>query len=412
MKKILVLALVILVSFNTRSQVKIVGYIPTSHWNNLYQVDLNHLSHLCASFANPTEDGEIIFDQDLSTFVSAVHRGNVKAILSIGGGGDYSWGDKHKIYEKLWESKESRTDFVHKIMNFLRKYKLDGLDNDIEGFAMKLENFNVFSQELGDSLHSSNLEYSMAVGVDAWIGEAYVNDTTLQKFDFVSTMSYGGVGDWNWDKKPDEGTYDKMVSDVSKLISRKMKPNEVCGGIPFYAVEFPKTQQSTYWMFNQKNCKVYNRSDYGNINALHADTIYTKDSSVIYINSLKTYYKKMDYLFKQGSGLMIWQVAYDCFTPGNNVMDYLAKYIDEKKVMIDVSGLEYLISIERTPKNEILFRSGGLKIRKLIIRNIDKNIIYEGKPSRKLKIENFQGGEIFVEIILGDNKKTTKNLRL
>lgn len=412
MKKNLAVALMTLVSFATHSQVKIVGYYPTSHWNNLYQVDLNHLSHLCASFANPTEDGEIIFDQDLSTFVSAVHRGNVKAILSIGGGGDYSWGDKHKIYEKLWESQESRTTFVHKIMNFLRKYKLDGLDNDIEGFAMKLKNFNVFSQELGDSLHASNLEYSMAVGVDAWIGEAYVNDTTLQKFDFVSTMSYGGVGDWNWDKKPDEGTYGKMVSDVAKLISRGMKPKEVCGGIPFYAVEFPRTQQSTYWMYNQKNCNVYNRSDYGNINPLHTDTIYTKDSSVIYINSLETYYKKMDHLFAQGSGLMIWQVAYDCSTPGNNVMDYLAKYMDEKEVKLDVSGLESLISIERTPKNEISFKTGGLKAKKLIIKDINSKIVYEGKPNRKLKIENFQGGEISVEITLSDTKKITKKVLL
>ena len=121
MKKNLFIVLITLVSFTTYSQVKIVGYLPTSHWNNLCQVDLNHLSHLCASFANPTEDGEIIFDQDLSTFVSTVHRGNVKAILSIGGGGDYSWGDKYKIYEKLWETEESRTTFVRKIMNFLRK---------------------------------------------------------------------------------------------------------------------------------------------------------------------------------------------------------------------------------------------------------------------------------------------------
>ena len=412
MKKNLVAVLITFVWFTAYSQVKVVGYFPTSHWNNLYQVDLDHLSHLCASFANPTEDGELFFDQDLSTFVSAVHRGNVKAILSIGGGGDYSWGDKHKIYEKLWESEASRTDFVHKIMNFVRKHKLDGLDNDIEGFAMKLANFNAFSQELGDSLHASNLEYSMAVGVDAWIGEAYVNDTTLEKFDFVSTMSYGGVGDWNWDKRPDEGTYDKMVSDVTKLISRGMNSNEVCGGIPFYAVEFPKTKQSTYWMYNQKNCKVYNRSDYGNINALHADTIVTRDSSVIYINSLETYYKKMDYLFEKGSGLMIWQVAYDCFTPGNNVMDYIAKYMDEKKITIDVSGLESLLTIERTPKNEVSFKSGGLKVKKLIIKDMNNKTIYEGKPSRKLKIENFQGGEISAEVILSDTKKITKTVIL
>ncbi|MBO73625.1 MAG: hypothetical protein CMD35_08435 [Flavobacteriales bacterium] len=165
-------------------------------------------------------------------------------------------------------------------------------------------------------------------------------------------------------------------------------------------------------MYNQKNCKVYNRSDYGNINALHADTIVTRDSSVIYINSLETYYKKMDYLFEKGSGLMIWQVAYDCFTPGNNVMDYIAKYMDEKKITIDVSGLESLLTIERTPKNEVSFKSGGLKVKKLIIKDMNNKTIYEGKPSRKLKIENFQGGEISAEVILSDTKKITKTVIL
>ena len=61
--------------------------------------------------------------------------------------------------------------------------------------------------------------------------------------------------------------------------------------------------------------------------------------------------------------------------------------MDEKEVKIDVSGLEYLISIERTPKNDISFRSGGLKVKKLILKNTKSEIIYEGKPSRKLKIE-------------------------
>ena len=93
-------------------------------------------------------------------------------------------------------------------------------------------------------------------------------------------------------------------------------------------------------------------------------------------------------------------------------MDYIAKYMDEKKITIDVSGLESLLSIERTPKNEVSFKSGGLKVKKLIIKDVNNKTIYEGKPSRKLKIENFQGGEISAEVILSDTKKITKMLKL
>ena len=93
-------------------------------------------------------------------------------------------------------------------------------------------------------------------------------------------------------------------------------------------------------------------------------------------------------------------------------MDYLAKYMDEKEVKIDVSGLEDLISLERTPKNEISFRSGGLKVKKLILKNTNSDIIYEGKPTRKNKIENFQGGEMTVDLILSDTKKIRKKIIL
>ena len=70
------------------------------------------------------------------------------------------------------------------------------------------------------------------------------------------------------------------------------------------------------------------------------------------------------------------------------------------------------MSIERTPKNEVAFKSGGLKVKKLIIKDMNNKTIYEGKPSRKLKINNFKGGELYFEIFLSDSKKILKKIVL
>ena len=77
----------------------------------------------------------------------------------------YSWGEKYKIYERLIATPESRKAFIESIITFLKKYNLDGLDNDMEGKALELKNYNVFSQELADAVHNENIEYSAALGV-------------------------------------------------------------------------------------------------------------------------------------------------------------------------------------------------------------------------------------------------------
>ena len=87
-----------------------------------------------------------------------------KGVISIGGG-DFSWGSKVVIYESQLKTSISRTNFIAKIMDYLRGHNLDALDNEIEGNALALSTFNVFSQGLGDNIHVSGLEYLAAIGV-------------------------------------------------------------------------------------------------------------------------------------------------------------------------------------------------------------------------------------------------------
>ena len=130
--------LLLLLSQVAFSQIKVVGYLPAYRWDKLPEIDYSHLSHLCAAFANPDEAGIMMFEKDLHQLVTVAHKNGTKAIVSFCGGGDYSWGEKYKVYENLLATSANRTAFVQKIMDFTRLYKLDGIDNDMEGKAVEL----------------------------------------------------------------------------------------------------------------------------------------------------------------------------------------------------------------------------------------------------------------------------------
>lgn len=316
-------------SFSSIAQsYKGVAYMPAYRMSNLSNLNYDLITHVMASFANPNEQGDMSFAYDIDNFVSTVHANNAEAVISIGGGGDYSWGDKVVIYEDLLATSSSRTNFIHKIMNYLRDHDIDGLDNDIEGNALALANFNVFSQELGDSIHAQGLEYSAAIGVGGSWGVNYWDKATLDKLDFMMTMSYGGVGNWNWNVKNDDHTFAKMKEDMEYFTITKQIPKEkVIGGIPFYAVEFPNAAQSNYGNFHLTNCAVYQDPQFTSQNPLHNDTLTTTEGHTVYINSLETIYKKMDYCHSNGGGIMIWEAGQDCYDGSVNLIDSMTLHM-------------------------------------------------------------------------------------
>lgn len=322
-----------IVLFGSHAQIKVVGYLPTYRWEKLEQLDFDHLSHVCAAFANPDESGNLIFEKNLKKFAKVLHENNTKAIVSICGGGHYSWGEKYKVYEKLLETPKSRTDFIEKVVKFVKKNDLDGLDNDMEGKALVLKNYNVLSQELADSLHANDLEYSAALYVGGTWGVDNLTPETMQKHDYIMTMSYGGVGNWNWRQKPDDSNYAKYQKDVNHLITKGYDQTKTIGGLPFYYVEFPQTQQANYSKFSGMMCDLYD--NYEDQKPLEKDTLYSPEGNPIYLNSLATYYKKIDLAIENNSGFMIWELGQDCFSGDMSIMKHLAAYMDKKKVIIE-----------------------------------------------------------------------------
>ena len=221
-------------------------------------------------------------------------------------------------------------------MTFAREYQLDGIDNDMEGKAIELPTYNTFSQELADSLHAQGFEYSAALGVGGQWGAGLMTDKTLNKLDFVMTMSYGGVGHWNWKEKPNDGTLNKYQNDINHFIARGYDASKVIGGLPFYYTEYPNTEQTNYEEFNGTNCNIYSNAAYNKQNALHSDTITSIDGNPVYINSYETYVKKMNVAIINQSGFMIWEIGQDCISEGPSILKMMGKYLDSKNTKIDI----------------------------------------------------------------------------
>ncbi len=319
------MASLLFITVISQAQIKVIGYLPTYRWDKLEELDFDHLSHVVGAFANPDSLGQLSFKKDLKIFSKVCHENNTKAIISLCGGGDYSWGEKYQVYEKLIETPQSRTAFVSNIVQFVLDNDLDGLDNDMEGKALVLANYNIFARELADSLHSKGLEYSAALYVGGQWAVDNLDAETLQKHDYLMTMSYGGVGSWNWKNKPDDSNYPKYLSDVNHVLEMGLDTSKTIGGMPFYYTEFPITEQTDYSKFNGMMCELYN--NYPDIDRSKNDTITSTGGNPIYLNSLDTYHQKIDLALKNNSGIMIWELGQDCFDD-KSIMKSISDYLD------------------------------------------------------------------------------------
>ena len=329
-KKLLLPFLLLLFIFNSQAQsFRKTGYFPDYRWNNISAIDFSKLTHVFVAFVNPDSNGTISFSQNMNTLVNAAHAVGCKVIPSYGGGGDYSWGADTAIYKKLM-NQNHRTAFIHAMMDFTRLYQLDGIDLDIEGYGIQLQDYNAFAQETADSVHAAGLELTAALAI-GW-NNAYANavsDATLHQMDFITTMSYGGVGSWNYNNPTDQFAYIDFTNDIDYWLGRGLTKDQVVGGLAFYAAEFPMTPQNTYWQFSPTLCSIYTNPAVSAQDPLHNDWVTTVSQHQVSYNGLPTFKKKIEYAVSNASGYMVWELGGDCFNSNISILDSLNFYISE-----------------------------------------------------------------------------------
>ena len=356
-KKLLLLCFTLLIgnSFQAQSFIK-AGYLSNYSYGNVYSVHYENLTHVFVAFVNPDTAGTISFSSNISVIVNAAHNKGCKVIPSFGGGGDYSWGADTAIYKKLIDNTH-RTNFIHKMMNYVRQYHLDGIDLDLEGQALQLADYNAFAQETADSVHAAGLEISAALGIgwqNTWANA--ISNNTLAKFDFIMTMSYGGVGSWNYNTPSDQFAYSDFTSDIAYWKTRGLPKEKIVGGIAFYGAEFPLAPQNSYWQFSPSLCSILTNSNYTSQDPSNNDLVYTSNNHPVYYNGFPTLKKKIKHAAANAGGFMVWELGNDCFSGNFRILDSLDAYTSEALSVFDFEKT-HLLQIFPNPTNDLIYFS-------------------------------------------------------
>jgi GH18 family chitinase len=267
-----------------------VGYVPTWKGDFYEDLDWSALTHINVAFCNPDETGvmQVPYGGDEAEFrnlIETAHSNNVKVVASLGGGGGGEY------YPALIETPEGRTAFCENIMDYVREYKLDGVDLDLEeGEGHVLwNNYEAWVVEL--KKHCEREGVLLTTAVSTWFSND-ITDKTFECFDFVNIMSYDG---------PFEGhSTMRLTKEMARSYRKRGVPSEeIVIGVPFYGRLVGGT-----WSDNLSYREIVEKwKDTPNIH-------YIDNVDGWGWNGMKTMKKKAR-LGRRYGGIMIWELSHD-----------------------------------------------------------------------------------------------------
>ncbi len=293
---LLMLALLLVIIFmkscsSSHSDTRIVGYLPSWYYQCYTDVDFADLTHINIAFVNPDSDGNMscsIPDKELKKIIRKAHHHKVKVIAALGGGG----GCAH--YTELTSDRASIKAFDDKITDYINKYGFDGIDLNIEGDVESefWNNYDIWVKDLAKKCRKNNLILSCAVA--SWF-DSYIDEKTLERFDFISVMAYDNRG-----SSENHSTYEYAQSCLSYFENeRNIDRDKLVLGIPFYGYRYNSDGTCTGKVVTYKEVATYNR-----------DSEYDDISGTCRYNGISTVSKKA-LLGADYGGVMVWALGQD-----------------------------------------------------------------------------------------------------
>ena len=299
LKTIFSITLLCTLYVNANAQFKIVGYVrPRANMvAEVKTIDLSALTHLNVAFINPDTSGMFKDMPQLDTVVQLAHAKNVKVLLSCGGG------SRQKYYYKLLKQ-PYRTALVKNFTAFVKKYKLDGIDVDLEGDDID-DNYEDFVIELKSALGKKKL----LTAALAFYTRKRISDEALKQMDFINMMAYDKTGPW---RANDFGQHSPISYALDHLNywsnERNVPKDKLVIGVPFYGYGFGDmpSKNRFYREMGWKDIIKTFPNDMDN-----DEVVLPNNGGSIFYNGKKTIKEKTELAMKQAGGIMIWQLMHD-----------------------------------------------------------------------------------------------------
>ncbi|WP_440396936.1 glycosyl hydrolase family 18 protein [Paenibacillus sp. SAF-054] len=242
------------VNFTMEPHKKLIGYVAGwSNWSDAHPVDASKLTHINYAFTHIKDDQIIPIAGQNDDANYAYLRGlksqnpNLKILNSVGGWAANGFSDAAL-------TDQSRQVFAESIIDYVKKYNLDGIDLDWEyptqtagdttGRKEDKENFTKLLKLIREKLNALGLEnnkyYELTIAAGA--GWGYLEGVEIDKItpllDNINVMTYDFAGGWVPNTAHHTHLYGKNIStdlSVQVLLQSKVPAHKIVIGAAFYS---------------------------------------------------------------------------------------------------------------------------------------------------------------------------------
>ncbi|WP_245339286.1 glycosyl hydrolase family 18 protein [Paenibacillus shirakamiensis] len=244
------------VKFKVVPETKVIAYIPGwKEWSTANPITGNKLTHILYAFTH-VENGKIIplkdqkYDDANYAYLQSLRaqNPNLKLLNSVGGWGADGFSDAVL-------TSASRNTFANSIVDYVKKYKLDGIDLDweyptqsadgvIKARPEDKQNYSTFLKLLREKLNAQGLvdnkyyEITIAVGATQKYLDGVEMPEIIKVLDNVNLMTYDFAGGWSTKTDHHTNLYGGAISVDSsvKLFQKNGVPNnKIVIGAAFYS---------------------------------------------------------------------------------------------------------------------------------------------------------------------------------
>lgn len=382
-----------------QQEFRIIGYLPFYRFGIADQLEMEKLTHLNISFANPDANGNLKCSGDYQTVIKKAKEKNpdLKVFISLAGGALTS---SQNALWKMWMSAENRTFFISNIIQFVLDNEMAGVDMDLEWNYVN-DLYPPFIHELADSLHHYGMEFSGAFPAMKKYNVMQVED--FEAFDFINIMAYDNAGPWRPNDIGQHSSFEfsKKCIQFWRTVCNIPKEKLVLG-MPCYGYDFDR--------------RPVKGTPYSSIVSCDRYLAFEDQNNKTYYNSIPTIINKTLLAREQCSGVMLWELGQDAVAEygdysllhfvfstvltGNND-PFLPRPKKFRSIILDD---ELLVEIN-TPMEEGSY---------FILRNLDgssQQVIHFSSYTNRLNV-NMEGnnGIYFLTLVEPNDKTTTEKL--